>query len=174
MQAGILPGRHLALPLLAIVSATALFELARLMVAVLSLTRRRQVRRTYRFPTHLAATLARSGQRVTVTDMSVGGCALHVGAPAVRATDVELDVDFGALGVRRFTMTDIRAGRSGDGLRVSGRWSPTSPEARDVLYVALFVLGPPVQVLDEAIVTGGAAQGVARRLGSARRVEIAA
>ena len=174
VQAEILPGRHLALPLLAIVSATALFELARLMVAVLSLTRRRQVRRTYRFPTHLAATLARSGQRVTVTDMSVGGCALQVGAPAVRATDVELDVDFGALGVRRFTMTDIRAGRSGDGLRVTGRWSPTSPESRDALYVALFVLGPPAQVIDEAIVTGGAAQGVARRLGLARRVEIAA
>jgi Glycosyl transferase family group 2/PilZ domain len=174
VQAGALPGRHLAAPLLAIVAATAAFELARLMVAVLSLTRRRQVRLAYRFPSQLPATLAGSGQRVTVTDMSVGGCALQIEAPAIRATDLELAVDLGALGVRRFRMTDIWARRMDGGMRVSGRWSPMSPEARDALYVALFVLGPPVRILDEATMSGVAAQGVARRLGLGRSVEIAA
>jgi hypothetical protein len=48
------------------------------------------------------------------------------------------------------------------------------PEARDALYLALFVLGPPVRLLDEATVNGVAAQGAARRLGLGRRVEIAA
>jgi len=174
VQAGLVPGRHLALPLLAIITATALFELARLMVAVLSLTRRRQVRLTYRFPSHLPAAIAGSNQPVTVTDMSVGGCALQIGAPAISATHLEVDVDFGALGVRRFAMTDVSARRAGGGMRVSGRWEPITPEARDALYLALFVLGPPVRLLDEATVNGAAAQGVAQRLGLGRRVEIAA
>jgi cellulose synthase (UDP-forming) len=174
VQAGVLPGRHLATGLLAIVMASALFELARLMVAVLSLTRRRQVRLTYRFPSRLPATIVGSHESVTVTDMSVGGCAVQVAAPAVSATDLEIDVDFGALGVRRFAMTDVWARRTDGGMRVSGRWEPATLEARDALYVALFVLGPPAQVLDEGTVTGMAAQGVARRLGLGRRVEIAA
>ena len=38
----------------------------------------------------------------------------------------------------------------------------------------LFVLGPPVRLLDETTVNGDAAQGVARRLGLGRRIEIAA
>ena len=174
VQAGVLPGHHLALPLLAIITATALFELARLMVAVLSLTRRRQVRLTYRFRSHLPAAIVGSNQPVTVTDMSVGGCALQIDAPAISATHLEVDVDFGALGVRRFAMTDVSARRAGAGMRVSGRWEPITPEARDALYLALFVLGPPVRLLDEATVNGAAAQGVARRLGLGRRVEIAA
>jgi cellulose synthase (UDP-forming) len=174
VQTGILPGRHLATGLLAIVTASALFELARLMVAVLSLTRRRQVRLAYRFPSQLPATLVGSGQRVTVTDMSVGGCALQVATPAIQATDLEVDVDFGALGVRRFAMTDVWARRAGAGMRVSGRWAPVTAEARDTLYVALYVLAPPVQVLDEATVNGTAAQGVATRLGLGRRIRLAA
>ena len=174
VQAGLVPGRHLALPLLAIITATALFELARLMVAVLSLTRRHQVRLTYRFPSHLPAAIVGSNQPVTVTDMSVGGCALQIDAPAISATQLEVDVDFGALGVRRFAMTDVSARRAGAGMRVSGRWEPITPEARDALYLALFVLGPPVRLLDETTVNGAAAQGVARRLGLGRRVEIAA
>lgn len=174
VEAGLLPGRHLGGPLLAIVTASALFELARLMVAALSLTRRRQVRLAYRFPSRLPATIAGSGRPVTVTDMSVGGCALQVATPAIRATDLEVDVDLGALGVRRFTMTDVSARRTEGGMRVSGRWAPASPEARDALYVALFVLGPPVRLLDRNVVNGLAAQGVARRLGLARRVEVAA
>lgn len=174
VQAGVLPGHHLALPLLAIITATALFELARLMVAVLSLTRRRQVRLTYRFRSHLPAAIVGSNQPITVTDMSVGGCALQIDAPAISATHLEVDVDFGALGVRRFAMTDVSARRAGAGMRVSGRWQPITPEARDALYLALFVLGPPVRLLDEATVNGAAAQGVARRLGLGRRVEIAA
>jgi hypothetical protein len=174
VQVGVLPGRHLASPLLAIVTASALFELTRLMVAVLSLTRRHQVRLGYRFPSELAAVIAGSGQRVTVTDMSVGGCALQVDAPAISATDLEVDVDLGALGVRRFAMTDVWARRAGDGMRVSGRWEPVDGDARNALYVALFVLGPPVRVLDEPTVTGLAAQGVAKRLGLGSRIEIAA
>ena len=174
VQAGLVPGRHLALPLLAIITATALFELARLMVAVLSLTRRHQVRLTYRFRSHLPAAIVGSNQPVTVTDMSVGGCALQIDAPAISAMHLEVDVDFGALGVRRFAMTDVSARRAGAGMRVSGRWEPITPEARDALYLALFVLGPPVRLLDESTVNGAAAQGVARRLGLGRRVEIAA
>jgi hypothetical protein len=173
VQAGLVPGRHLALPLLAIITATALFELARLMVAVLSLTRRRQVRLTYRFPSHLPAAIVGSYQPVTVTDMSVGGCASDRRS-AISATQLEVAVDFGALGVRRFAMTDVSARRAGAGMRVSGRWEPITPEARDALYLALFVLGPPVRLLDETTVNGAAAQGVARRLGLGRRVEIAA
>jgi cellulose synthase (UDP-forming) len=174
VEAGLVPGRHLAGPLLAIVTAPALFELARLMVAVLSLTRRHQVRLGYRFPAELAAVIAGSGQPVTVTDMSVGGCALQVAAPAISATDLEVAVDLGALGVRSFRMTDVWARRADGGMRVSGRWEPVDAEARDALYVALFVLGPPVRLLDEEVVNGSAAQGVARRLGLAGRVEIAA
>jgi hypothetical protein len=71
-------------------------------------------------------------------------------------------------------MTDVWARRAADGMRVSGRWEPVDGEARDALYVALFVLGPPVRVLDEAAVTALAAQGVAKRLGLGRRIEIAA
>jgi len=174
VQAGVLPGRDLATGLLAIVMVSAVFELARLMVAVLSLTRRRQVRLAYRFPSRLPATIGGSQQHVTVTDMSVGGCAVHIAAPAISATDLEIDIDFGALGVRRFAMTDVSARRTDGGMRVSGRWTPATGEARDVLFLALFVLGPPVQVLDEATVAGPAAEGAARRLGLGRRVEIAA
>ena len=174
VQAGLLPGRHLAEPLLAIVAASALFELARLMVAVLSLTRRRQVRLAYRFRAQLPAVIAGLGQRVAVTDMSAGGCALQVAAPAISATDLEVDVDLGALGVHRFAMTDVWARRSDGGMRVSGRWEPAGADARNALYVALFVLGPPVRVLDEAVLRSTAAQGVARRLGLGRRAEIAA
>jgi hypothetical protein len=174
VQAGLLPGRPLTTGLLAIVMASAAFELARLMVAVLSLTRRRQVRLAYRFPARLPATIVGSQQHATVADMSVGGCALHIPASAISATDLEVDVDFGALGVRRFAMSEVSARRAEGGMRVSGRWAPLSAEARDALYVALFVLGPPVRVLDEATANGTAAQGVAARLGLARRTEIAA
>jgi len=174
VQADLLPGRHLALPLLAIVTATALFELARLLVAVLSLTRRRQVRLAYRFTSSLPAAIVGSHHPVTVTDMSVGGCALHLTTPAISATDLEVDVDFGALGVRRFGMTDVSARRAPGGMRVSGRWEPTTPEARDALYLALFVLAPPVHVLDEATLNGGEAHGVAARLGLTRRLDVAA
>src|SRR5207249_3641655 len=124
-----------------------------------------------RFTSHLPATIVGSHQPVVVTDMSVGGCALQVEAPAVAATDLEVDVDFGALGVRRFAMTGVSARRADAGIRVSGRWEPATPEARDALFLALFVLGPPVRVLDEATLRGDAARGVAARLGLARRLD---
>src|SRR4029077_19740615 len=99
---------------------------------------------------------------------------LQVDAPAISATHLEVDVDFGALGVRRFAMTDVSARRAGGGMRVSGRWEPITPEARDALYLALFVLGPPVRLLDEATVNGAAAHGAAQPLRLRRRGAISA
>ena len=173
-QAGVLPGRHLALPVLLVITGTALFELARLVVAAASLTRRRQVRLAYRFPSRLPAVIAGSGRAATVTDMSVGGCALRVQATAIPAGNIELDVDLGTLGVHRYAMTDVSVTGGEAGLRVSGRWSPRTAEARDALYAALFVLGPPVEVIDREVVRGDAARGVASRLGLADRVDVAA
>jgi cellulose synthase (UDP-forming) len=174
VELGLMPGRHLSRAVVAVVCLAALFELARLTVAASALTRHRQLRLTHRFPAHLPARIGPGRQSATLIDLSTGGCALVTAAGVFSTDALDVEVDLGALGAHIFVLSDVSSFARAGGMRLSGRWEPADAAARDALFAALFVLAPPVEVLDRAAVSGERARLVARRLDRGSELDVAA
>jgi cellulose synthase (UDP-forming) len=160
---GYVPAHHLGAGTLAVVLVLGVVELTRLVDAAVSLSRHRQRRTAYRFPTALRGEL--QGRPCTVEDLSSSGCAVKAGSLIELADHVDLELDLGAFGWHSFVVEHPRLTEpERTGPRIQGPLRPRDDAARNALAATLFVLGPTLERIGDDDVRDERAATLAERL----------
>jgi cellulose synthase (UDP-forming) len=160
---GLVPVHHIRPSVLAVLVLLGAFELTRLVDAAASLSRHRQLRTAYRFPTALRGKL--QGRPCTVEDLSAGGCAIALDSLVELRDRAQLDIDMGALGWHTYILECSRLPDSPhDALRIQGRIRPVDASARNALAAALFIIAPTLERTDDRDLLDNRATALANRL----------
>jgi cellulose synthase (UDP-forming) len=161
--ANVVPGEHLPPFAMLVGVCASVYELQRLLRAAWTISRHRQLRRSYRTQADIEASIGEHGPRVLVCDLSSQGASVTV-APGVAIPEmgrsIPLLVNFGVLGHQRYRFTPSGV----FGARIGGRLEPQDDAAQRALDAAVYIIAPHTGRVDATSLSSQTAWTLAARL----------
>ncbi|HEY3764998.1 MAG TPA: glycosyltransferase [Gaiellales bacterium] len=161
--AGGLPGHPLPPFALVVAALAAAYELQRLVRAAWAISHHRQMRRTFRTPADLEASIGAHGPRLHVSDISSRGASVvtpaGVAAPTL-GNPLPLVIDLGILGRHRYWFTPSGVFET----RIGGHLEAQTQAAQRALDAAVYVLAPHHHRIDAEVLSSGTAWLLAKGL----------